>query len=74
MELTKMLLNSLSKLLALRLSNLQLQGSGLTRAIPSREGTRAPGTTAVNLVQVGHLRKGLGVTEGYVDDAVVGEG
>lgn len=74
MESAGMLLDSFSELLPLSLSNLQLERSRLARAVTSGEGTRTPGTTAVNLAQAGHLGKGLGVTEGHVDDAVMGEG
>lgn len=69
-----MLAGSEVELLALESGDLQLQLGGLARAISTSKGTGAPGRAAVNLLEVGQLAEGLGVAEGHVDDAVVGEG
>lgn len=60
-------------MLALGAGDLELEGGGLAGAVAAGEGAGAPGGAAVDLVQVGHEGEGLGVAEGDVDDAVVGE-
>lgn len=67
-------LDSVVKVLALDGGNLELLGRGLARAVGPGKGARAPGGAAVDLAQVGHLGKRLGVAEGHELDAVVGEG
>jgi len=66
--------DALVELLALDLSNLELERAGLPRAISTGKGTRTPGATTVDLLEVGELGERLGVSQGHVDDAVVSEG
>lgn len=74
MQSSGVLADGLVKSLALDLGNLELLGRGLTAAVGGGKGTGTPGGATVDLGQVGQLGKGVGVAQGDVDDAVVGEG
>lgn len=66
--------DSLVEVLALDLGELNLLGRGLAGAVSTSEGTGTPGAAATDLGEVSEETEGLGVAEGNVDDAVVGEG
>ena len=74
MQSTSELGNSLVEVLSLDLSELKLLSRGLARAVTTSEGTGTPGAATTNLREVSQGAESLGVTEGDVDDAVVGEG
>lgn len=74
MQSTKVLGSNGPEIGTLGLSNLELQRRRLSGAVGARKGTRAPGAAAVDLANVHELAGGLGVAEGDVDEAVVGEG
>lgn len=74
MQSTSELGNSLVEVLSLDLSDLKLLGGGLAGAISTGKGTGTPGAATANLREVSQLAESLGVTEGNVDDAVMGEG
>lgn len=71
---TESLGDRLVKLLALDGGQLFLHITRLARTVTTSESTRSPGTTTADRIQVGQDAEGLGVSEGHVDDAVVGEG
>lgn len=73
MESTRVLEDGLGEGLALDGGDLELLGAGLARAVTAGEGTGTPGASTVDLGQVSELGERLGVAEGNVDDAVVGE-
>lgn len=74
MQSTSVLGNGLVEVLSLDLGELKLLGRGLARTVATSEGTGTPGATTANLREVSQLAESLGITEGNVDDAVVGEG
>lgn len=57
--------------LALGLSELELLGGGLTRAVAAGEGTRTPGSAAADLIETCEQGEGGGVAERNVDHALV---
>lgn len=68
------LVDGLEERLALDLGELELKRGRLAGAIAGGKSSSTPGGSTANLSQGGHLGESLGVTEGNVDDAVVGKG
>lgn len=74
MQSTSELGDGLVEVLSLDLSELKLLGRGLTGTVSTSEGAGTPGAATADLGEISQGAESLGVTEGNVDDAVVGEG